>query len=93
MLLCNDATDELFQRLIIRLRPQTIGGAHRLGHGETRAGDEKSSGLLDLRVLGIIAWHIGSGVSICCTNINELLWSIFTMLHWRIELGASILNE
>ena len=55
-----------------------IGGTHRLGHVETRAGDQKSSGLLDLRVLGSIAWHLGSGVSIYCTNINELLWSIFT---------------
>ena len=63
-----------------------IDGTHRLGHVETRAGDEKSSGLLDLRVLGSIAWHLGSGVSICCTNINELLCSIFTMLNCCIEL-------
>ena len=47
------------------------GGTHCLGHVETRAGDEKSSGLLDLRVMGSIAWHLGSGVSIFCTNINE----------------------
>ena len=71
LFLFDNATDELLQRLIIRLRPWKIGGMYRLGHVETRAGDEKSSGLLDLRVLGSIAWHIGSGVVICCTNINE----------------------
>ena len=82
----NNATDKLLQRLIIRLRPQKIGDTHCLGHVETWSGDEKSSGLLDLLVMGSIAWHLGIGVSICCTNINELLWSIFTMLHWCIEL-------
>ena len=66
--------------------PPKIGGTHCLGHVETWSGDEKYSGLLELSVLGSIAWHIGSGVSTCCTNINELLWSIFTMLHWCIEL-------
>ena len=68
------------------IAPPKIGGTHRLGHVETRAGGKKSSGFLDLCVLGSIVWHLGSGVSICCTNINELLWSIFTMLHWCIEL-------
>ena len=86
MLIRDDATDESLQRLIIQLPPPKIGGTHCLGHVQTRAGDEKSSDLMVLRVLGRIAWHIGSGVSICCTNINVLLWSIFTMLHWRIKL-------
>ena len=86
MLLCDDATEELLQVLIIRLRPQKINGMHRLGHVENQAGDEKYRSLLDLRVLGSIVWHLGSVVSIYCTNINELLWSIFTMLHWCIEL-------
>ena len=31
-----------------------IGSTHRLGHVGTRAGDEKYSNLLDLRILGII---------------------------------------
>ena len=71
MLICDDVTEDLLQRLIIQMRPQKIGGKHCLGHVETRAGDKKYSGLLGLCVLGRITWHIGSGVSICCTNINE----------------------
>ena len=71
LLLCNNETDKLLQRLNTRLWPQKIGRTHRLGHIEARAGDKKSSGFLELRVLGSIAWHLGSGVIICCTNINK----------------------
>ena len=71
---------------IIQLCPQKIGGTHCLGHVETRASDKKSNSLMDLHVLGSIALHLGSRVSICCTNINESLWSILTILHWCIGL-------